>query len=119
MKTGKHLKIKSMGTDVLGVKLEGNPNKPEPTHFRITLPFGDVDIARCSDDTYWIHIRINKKDTGMYIPGELTGKFIDARIDITSKHANECNVGDFEHPDMYHMAVRMGPVILKRKEMAK
>ena len=45
--TGKHLKIKKMGDAVLGVKLEGNPQKPEPIYFRVVLPFGDVDIARC------------------------------------------------------------------------
>lgn len=107
--TGKHLKIKKMGDSVLGVKLEGNPEKPEPIHFRITLPFGDVDIARCSDDTYWVHVRVEKEDDGMHIPGEITGKFIDARLDIHGKHANECNAGDFKDPKLYHVAVKLGP----------
>lgn len=29
-KTGAHLRIESLGTNVLGVKLEGNHKKPEP-----------------------------------------------------------------------------------------
>ncbi len=94
MQTGKHLKIKSFGTNVLGVVLEGDPQKPEPIHFRVCLPFGDVDIVRCSDDTYWIHVRTDNKNHGLHIPGDATGKFIDARIDLTSKHASECNAGD-------------------------
>ena len=107
-KTGNHLKIKSMGTNVLGVTLEGNPEKPEPIHFRVCLPFGDVDIVRCTDDTYWVHVRTNNKNTGTHVHKNAMGKFIDARIDLTSKHTRDCNVGDFGNPDMYHMAVRIG-----------
>ncbi len=110
MKTGSHLKIKSMGTDVLGVELEGNPNKPEPIYFRVAFPFGDVDIVRCQDNTYWVHIRIDHENAGLNIRGEPRGKFIDARIDLTSKHTDECDAGDFAHPDMYHLAVKLGPV---------
>ena len=107
MKTGQHLKIKPMGTKALGVTLEGNPNKPEPEHFRVVLPFGDVDIVRCTDNTYWIHIRNNHPNDNSD-PDRLMGKFIDGRIDLTTKHAVDCNAGDFGHPDMYHMAVRIG-----------
>ena len=108
METGNHLKIKPMGTNVLGVKLEGNPNKPEPIHFRVTLPFGDVDIVRCTDNTYWVHVRVEHENSLQQYLNKPIGKFIDARIDLTSKHASECNAGDFGHPDMYHMAVRIG-----------
>lgn len=106
-KTGSHLKIRSFGTDVLGVRLEGNPSKPEPIYFRVAFPGGDVDIARCSDDTYWIHVRVNRPEdlTGQGF-GEV-GKLTDARIDIKGKHASECNAGDFADPDLYHLAVRV------------
>ena len=109
MKTGNHLKIKSFGTNALGVVLEGNPEKPEPIHFRISLPFGDVDIARCSDNTYWVHVRTDNENDGSHIPGDALGKFIDARIDLTSRHSSGCDAGDFTHPDMYHLAVKIGP----------
>lgn len=110
MQTGKHLKVVSMGTKVLGVRLEGNPNKPEPEHFRVVLPFGDVDITRCSDNSYWIHIRNNHPNDGDS-PERRMGKFIDGRIDLTSKHSSECDQGDFGHADMYHMAVRIEEVL--------
>lgn len=110
MKTGQHLKIRSMGEHVLGVQLEGNPKKPEPIHFRVVLPFGDVDIVRTTDNDYWVHVRCNHQNHGMFVPDEdITGKFVDARIDLLSKHASETNKGDFGHKDMYHMAVRIAP----------
>ena len=109
MATGKHLKIKSFGTDVLGVKLEGNPQKPEPIHFRVVLPFGNVDIVRTTDNDYWVHVICENQKHGMHIPGEPCGKFIDARIDIIGNHGTECDKGDFGNPDMYHLAVRIGP----------
>jgi hypothetical protein len=37
------------------------------------------------------------------------GKFVNARIDIIGKHASNTDPGDFKHPDMYHMAVRVVP----------
>jgi len=108
MKTGGHLKIRSMGDNVLGVVLEGNPKKPEPIHFRIVLPFGDVDVTRTTDNDYWIHTRINRPNDGDF-PDRKFGKFTDARIDIIGKHAADCDPGDFKHPDMYHQAVRITP----------
>lgn len=108
MKTGSHLKIKSMGDAVLGVKLEGNPSKPEPIHFRVVLPFGVVDIVRCTGNDYWVHVITNRPNDG-HDPDRQFGKFTDARIDIISKHASETNAGDFKHPDTYHMAVRVTP----------
>lgn len=108
MQTGKHLKIKSMGNAALGVELEGNPQKPEPIHFRVVLPFGDVDIVRTTDNDYWVHVRTDHPDDG-WSPDRNFGKFIDARIDLLSKHSSECDKGDFGHPDMYHMAFRISP----------
>lgn len=110
MATGKHLKIKKMGDNVLGVELKGNPKQPEPIHFRVTIPFGDVDIVRTTDNEYWVHIRCNHEKHGMFIRGEdIPGKFVDGRIDLTSKHSVDCDQGDFGHKDMYHMAVRIAP----------
>lgn len=106
--TGKHLKIKKYGDAVLGVKLEGNPRKPEPIHFRVYLPFGDVDITRTTVDDYWVHIRCNKSNDG-YDPYRNFGKFTDARIDILDKHASETDAGDFNNPNVYHVAVRISP----------
>lgn len=109
MKTGSHLRIKSMGSAVLGVELKGNPKQPEPIHFRVVLPFGDVDITRCTDGSYWVHVRRNTEEQVQCDIAEQVGQFIDGRIDVTGKHASDCDAGDFGHPDMDHMAVRIGP----------
>jgi len=110
MQTGSHLKIEKMGDAVLGVRLEGNPQKPEPIHFRVVLPFGDVDIVRTTDNEYWVHVRCNHRNDGMFIRGETQpGKFVDGRIDRHDKHSSDCDQGDFGHPEMYHMAVRVAP----------
>lgn len=36
------------------------------------------------------------------------GAIKDARLDQTDKHASESNLGDFERPELYHLAVRIG-----------
>jgi hypothetical protein len=108
MKTGKHLKIQKLGDNVLGVKLKGHASKPEPIHFRVVFPFGDVDIVRTTDNEYWVHVRCEHEKDGLHIPGVVCGKFVDARIDLHGQHAGIPDVGDFGNPDMYHMAVRVG-----------
>lgn len=108
-KTGAHLKIKSYGDAALGVELEGNPNKPEPPHFRVAFPGGDVDIARCDDGSYWIHVRVNHPDHDP-IPDEQTARVINGRLDIHGKSTSENNMGDFGDPNLYHVAIRVKPL---------
>lgn len=103
------LKIERMGDVVQGVTLRGNPKNPEPEHFRVVLPFGDVDIARCSDGSYWVHVRIDSDEDVRGESSDVAGALLDARIDVRGKAASECDAGDFAHPDAYHVAVRLGP----------
>jgi len=108
MRTGEDLRITQMGQSVMGVVLEGNPQRPEPIHFRVVIPGGDVDIVRTSDDDYWVHVRVNHPGHGSFCRGEdVPGKILDARLDLTSKHTVDVNVGDFNSPDLYHLAVRV------------
>lgn len=104
--TGKHLKVRKMGDAVMGVELKGDKKNPEPIHFRIILPFGHVDIARTTDDDYWIHIGTNKKNDGWSLDRTF-GKFIDARIDIIGEHADKHRALELSNPDIYHLAVRL------------
>ena len=107
----KKLAVRYMGEEVQGVELRGDPRaRPEPTHFRVALPFGDVDVARCSDGTYWVHVRVNSEDDARALDDQVAGKLLDARIDVRGKHASESDAGDFAHPDAYHVAVRIGPL---------
>ena len=109
MATGSHLKIMSMGDNVMGVELLGDPKRPEPIHFRVMFPGGDIDIVRTTDNEYWAHIRVNRKADG-WDPDRQMGRLVDARLDSLSKHASEMNPGDFADPDLYHLAVRIQPI---------
>ena len=104
---GQHLKVQDMGTDVRGVKLKGDRRNPEPIHFRVMFPGGDVDIVRTTDDDYWIHIRVNHKDDGADPDRVLDAKITDARLDLLSKPVQQVDVGDFNDPSLYHLAVRI------------
>lgn len=41
--------------DAVLIKFEGNPKNPEPSTAVIRFPGGEVEVARCSDGTYWVH----------------------------------------------------------------
>lgn len=108
MATGSHLKIVPMGTKVLGVRLTGNPAKPEPIHFRVMFPGGDVDIVRNGKGDNWIHVRVDKEGYGMFMPGEdIPASIVDARLDCMNESTSNLSVGDFNRPDLYHLAVRI------------
>ncbi len=102
----KMLKVERMGTEVQGVRLKGDPRSPEPTHFRVQLPGGDVDIVRCDDGSYWVHVRVDgtEEERSLSVP---VGGIIDARLDIRGKHASDVDVGDFADPKLYHVALRV------------
>ncbi len=103
---GKHLKVSSMGTDVLGVRLEGNPKKPEPTHFRVAFPGGDLEVTRTTVGDYWVHVRVNKAGDA-HGPHEHVASLTDARLDLADRHAGDVDMGDFDDPNLYHLAVRV------------
>jgi hypothetical protein len=110
MKTGGHLKIVSMGTKVLGVRLEGNPKNPEPEHFRVTIPGATVDITRTTDNKYWVHVHVNHSGANSWEPEEQEARIIEARLDINGMHAGQEDIGDFKNPGLYHLAVKVGLV---------
>jgi hypothetical protein len=103
----KRLKVIDFGSEVQGVRLFGDRRNPEPQYFRVAFPGGDVDVTRTTDDEYWVHVRVNTPEKCEF-GDEVMGKLVDARLDIAGKHASECNEGDFSHPDLYHLAVRIG-----------
>ena len=105
---GKHLKVVKFGTDHHGVRLEGNPDRPEPSHFSVKFPGGEITVTRTPDNEYWAHVHVMKKEAGYYVPGDPVGHIVDARLDIHGRHASECNAGDFADPNLYHLAVRIG-----------
>lgn len=106
MKTGSHLKIRPMGDSVLGVELEGNPKRPEPIHFRVVFPGGDVDVVRTTDGDYWVHVRTDIPEHRIDFEGP-TARIVNARLDIHGQSVSEVNIGDFNSPGLYHVAFRI------------
>lgn len=100
------------GSDVAIVDITGNPKNLEPGHVRIIFPGGEMELVRASDGPgaeYWCHVRINSADDAAETDGLLVqGKLADARLDVRGKHASDCDAGDFAHPGLYHLAVRVG-----------
>jgi len=111
MKTGEHLRIKSFGDSVVGVELEGNPRKPEHDSFRVKFPGGEIDIERCTDGSYWIHMLVNQRDKTIEREGPGSGAVYahvsEARMHLTNKHSSEANLGDFANPGLYDVALRV------------
>lgn len=107
------LKTTRFGESAEGIELSGNPESCEPDHVRITFPGGDVEVVRATDGAnpdYWVHVRINHREDGMFVPGEtMPGALCDARLDIHGKDIANTEHGDFEHPGLYHLAVRVKP----------
>lgn len=113
-KTGAHLKIEQMADKVMGVRLSGDPKKPEPLHFRVCFPGGDIDIVRLDkkQDGYWIHLRVDHPRHSNFAPGDSPFPFArvaDMRFDIHGVHSSEVRTGDANSPDLYHVAVRIVP----------
>jgi hypothetical protein len=106
MARGEHLKVRRMGSDVLGVALLGDRRQPEPEAFRVTFPGGDVEITRTTADDYWIHVRVNHRGAGLD-PGAIEARIIDARLDLHGQHASDVDVGDFNSPALFHLALRV------------
>lgn len=106
MRTGAHLKIQRRGDNALGVDLEGDPRKPEPIHFRVSFPGGDVDVVRCDNGDYWVHVHVERPGRTSDAEGPYA-KLADARLDIEGRHTSDVNVGDFADPNLYHLAVRV------------
>lgn len=104
-------KIAWDGEQAAVVEITGNPRNQEPTHMRIRFPGGEVDVTRVTDGPdadYWVHVRVNHpKDDDVKLEGVEAARLTDGRIDVKGKHASECDAGDLENPDMYHLAVRI------------
>jgi len=107
-KTGAHLKVRPFGSNVLGVRLEGDRRQPEPAEFRVSFQGGDISVVRCTDGSYWAHVSVDHEQAGWFDSGSMkAARLTDARLDIVGKHAAETNPGDFLNDGLYHLAVRI------------
>src|SRR6266446_10255385 len=106
------MKLERFGSEVTGSTIKGDPRNPEPEAFRVDFPGGRVEVTRARDGAdadYWVHLRVyTAKDQDRW-PGDALepARVTDARLDIHNKHASDSNLGDFAHPDLYHLALRV------------
>jgi hypothetical protein len=107
----KTLKVEHMGDAVQGVRFCGDPERsPEPIHFRVVFPGGDVEVVRVSDgekSDYWVHVRVNRPGDMPEGDDAMSGRLASARLDVAGKQVP--NIGDFDHPGLYHLALRIQP----------
>jgi hypothetical protein len=96
------------GTDCNRVKIGGITTlfgdkdvRLEKPYTIVRFPGGDVEIARCSDGTYWVHVA--KRDGG---------KIVRARLDAEARYAdaaNACINREIEEGDVKHIAFLVQP----------
>ncbi len=89
--------------------LFGDPNiRPEKPYTIICFPGGDVEIARCDDGTYWVHVAVRRDE----ITGQ-NARIVNARIDASSqRYCDEANTAmrsEIEQGDINHIAFRIEP----------
>jgi hypothetical protein len=105
MATNEHLKLQRMGSNLIGIVLKGNPKKPE-SDVCVKFPGGQVEISRCTDNTYWIHVVVNNEQRNDLCPGEFEpARVTEGRMDIIGKE--KINLGDLGDNGLYHLAVRV------------
>lgn len=113
----KTLKVERMGETVQGIRLDGNPKTPEPESVRIVFPGGDVDLVRCDDGSYWVHVRVDSdEDVKTSDRAKRVGRVVDVRVDYRERghHLDQAHIEaqmtpiDFGTPGPYHLAVRVG-----------
>jgi hypothetical protein len=92
----------------MGVILSGDKSNPEPGTFVVEFPGGHVEISRLGDGTdgYWCHFTRNREDDCI-AASKLPGELIDGRVDVEGRHASDCDAGDMDHKDVFHVAVKI------------
>jgi len=97
-------KLTKGGSDAFVTHIKGDKlTQAEAATYLTKFPGGHVEISRCTNGDYWIHVHVNRSE----FDGEGAGRIKDARLDLLGKHAGEANVGDFNSPNLYHLAVRV------------
>jgi hypothetical protein len=60
--------------DSVQITFRGDPKSPEPSTAIIEFPGGHVEVSRCSDNTYWVHI-------GVVAPANVVDSRMDTYVD--------------------------------------
>lgn len=75
--------------DALTIIVEGDKRNPEPMHLIIKFPGGNIELARCSDGSYWAHT-----------VAENSSNIINSRIDY--EHGASVSVASLPDADKVH-----------------
>ena len=105
-RTGAHLRVEQRGSNASGVRLMGDPRRPEHSDFIVSFPGGEVILSRTTEGDYWVHVYTARPGTPGYSPeSDQAGRISSARLGITGRHTGEVDVGDFDDPGLYHVSV--------------
>lgn len=90
--------------DALAILIKGDVRNPEPAMCTIKFPGGSVEVSRCSDNTYWAHIRVDDPTN-----------VVDSRVDHSYEAARELgSIPSFPRADaVEHIALRIAPRIVE------
>ena len=86
------------------ILLKGDKKNPESGQHIIKFPGGYIELTRTTDDEYWAHIGVNKKQIlEDDVVQAKRGFVVDSRIDYTN--GNILDMINF--PDIQNIAVRI------------
>ena len=83
------------------IKISGDIKDMEKAETIIKFPTGEVSICRTTNNKYWVHFNVKENA----VDNSHESKLSKARLDIRGMSTNDVNVGDFGHPDLYHLAI--------------
>jgi hypothetical protein len=83
--------------DATTLVIAGDRRNPEPTHAIIKFPGGFVEVARCSDGSYWAHLHRTTEECEE--TGDRAGQVIGSRLDWTPEFAAERKIPELPHHD--------------------
>lgn len=91
-------------------ELLGDPNiKQEKPYTIIKFPGGDVEISRCEDGRYWVHVAVrDEREFG----GFNQARIVDARMDFAGRYDDAGNAAlkaAVEAGDVNHIAFLIDP----------
>lgn len=90
-------------------ELLGDPAvRIEQPYTIIRFPGGDVEIARCEDGTYWVHVAVREARA----EGQPAATVVGARIDFVGRYGDEANATlrrEIDRGDVNHIAFRIKP----------
>lgn len=88
-------------------ELFGDPaRKPEKPYTIVLFPGGSVEISRCTNGSYWIHVA-----TDIGVPGGPKAAISEARIDATGRYCDATNAAlasELELGGVNHIAFLIG-----------